>query len=85
MKWWRSTSSARATENLEVYQLYCIVKFSSESASVYILEEIHLGDKFPNHLPYSIDETIEEEKTLRVWDIDHCLDALGIRLKGWKN
>lgn len=61
-------------------KMNCIVKFSSTSESIYILEEIHLGDKFPNHLPYSIDDTIEEDRTLRVWDIDNCLSALGIRL-----
>ena len=60
---------------LSASKMNCIVKFSSKTESVFILEEIHLGDKFPNHLPYSAEETIEEEKTLKVWDVDHCLSA----------
>ena len=62
-------------------KLNCIVKFSSKSESIYILEEIHLSDKFPNHIPYAHDEPVDESRRLVVWDVDNCLEALGIKLK----
>ena len=62
-------------------KMNCIVKFSSKTESIYILEVIHLGDKFPNHLPYAHDEPVDESRRLVVWDVDNCLEALGIRLK----
>ncbi len=59
-------------------KINCFVKFSSNSQVAYIYEQIHLGEKFPNDLPYIANEPIDKSKLVKVWDITKCLKELQI-------
>jgi len=62
-----------------VNKMNCYVRFGSPTDEVFIYEQIHLGNKFPNHLQYLPTENIDKAKLIKVWDIDNCLERLNIQ------
>jgi len=61
-----------------VNKMNVFVEFTSSDSSVYIYEQIHLGNKFPNNHQYIENEDIDKSKLIKVWDIDNCLKILNL-------
>jgi len=88
--WWcydfgRSTIefSGNGTEGktrAHVNKMNCYVKFRSSDDEVYIYEQIHLGNKFPNNHPYLYNQEVDPNRLVKVWDIDNCLKKLDIKV-----
>ena len=59
-------------------KINCYARIEGNGEEIFIYEQIHFSDKFPNNHPYSHDEDINKSRTVRVWDVDKCLKALGL-------
>lgn len=59
-----------------INKINCYVKFNSETDSLYIYEQIHMSEKFPNNHPYIPDKPIDKSKLIKVWDIYKCLKKI---------
>ncbi len=83
--WWTYDFGFATTElgtgspdkgNTHANKIICFVEFISEKGSLFIYEQIHLGEKFPNNHPYQPMRKIDISRVFRVWDIDKCLEEL---------
>lgn len=61
-----------------INKINCYIKFTSGQDSIYVYEQIHMGDKFPNNHRYIESVRIENDRLIKIWDIDKCLAKLKI-------
>lgn len=57
-------------------KINCFIKCIGDNEELFLYEQIHLGDKFPNNHEYLPNEEINKSLMIRIWDIDKCLEKL---------
>lgn len=62
-------------------KINCFIKLKGGNEVIYLYEQIHLSDKFPNHHQYASNEKINEALMIRIWDVDKCIDKLNLNDK----